>query len=193
MLEKVYSNALLEAAGSIPKARRLDDPDASARRVSKVCGSEVTVDVKLADGVVSDFAVVAKACALGQASASLLAKTIIGATPGELRTLQREMRAMLKEDGPVPSGSRFAELAKLEPIREYPARHASTLLVFDAVVDCLDQIEAGDRLGQPALTLRDGVYPSRRRETGGPDARAAQPAGAVRPGPRRLAPRDPAT
>lgn len=140
MLEKVYSNALLEAAGSIPKARRLDDPDATARKVSRVCGSEVTVDLKLEGGVVSDFAVVAKACALGQASSSLLAKTIIGATPAELRTLHHEMRAMLKDDGPVPSGARFAELAKLEPIREYPARHASTLLVFDAVIDCLDRI-----------------------------------------------------
>ncbi|GGD19034.1 iron-sulfur cluster assembly scaffold protein [Aquisalinus flavus] len=142
MIEKIYSNALLEAAGSIPRARRLDDADATARKFSRVCGSEVTVDLKLEEGVVSDFAVSAKACALGQASSSLMAKTIIGATPEELRMLHRQMVAMLKEEGPVPAGERFAELAKLEPIREYPARHASTLLVFDAVIDCLDHIEA---------------------------------------------------
>lgn len=143
MIEKIYSNALLEAAGSIPKARRLDDADATARKYSRVCGSEVTVDLKMADGVVSDFAVSAKACALGQASSSLMAKTIIGASPEELRMLHAQMVAMLKEEGPVPTGERFAELSKLEPIRDYPARHASTLLVFDAVIDCLDQIEAG--------------------------------------------------
>jgi len=142
MIEKIYSNALLEAAGSIPKARRLEEPDATARKYSRVCGSEVTVDLKMAAGVVSDFAVSAKACALGQASSSLMAKTIIGASPDELRMLHRQMAAMLKEEGPVPTGERFAELSKLEPIREYPARHASTLLVFDAVIDCLDQIEA---------------------------------------------------
>ncbi|NHK28574.1 iron-sulfur cluster assembly scaffold protein [Parvularcula flava] len=142
MIEKIYSNALLEAAGSIPKARRLDEPDATARKYSRVCGSEVTVDLKMVDGVVSDFAVSAKACALGQASSSLMAKTIIGSTPDELRTLHAQMVAMLKEEGPVPTGERFAELSKLEPIRDYPARHASTLLVFDAVIDCLDQIDA---------------------------------------------------
>lgn len=149
MLEKVYSNDLLAAAGSIPKARRLENPDATARRHSRVCGSEVTVDLKLEDGIVADFAVEAKACALGQASSSLMAQTIIGATPDELRTLHAEMRAMLKEGGPVPTGERFADLAKLEPIRDYPARHASTLLVFDAVVDCLDQIEARDSVQSP--------------------------------------------
>lgn len=147
MIDSIYSDRLLEAAGSIPKARRLDNPDAAARKHSRVCGSEVTVEIKLDDGVVTDFAVTPKACALGQASSSLLAGTIIGASPQELRAVHAEMKAMLKEGGPAPTGERFAELAALEPIRDYPARHASTMLVFDAVIDCLDQIDAKNTAG----------------------------------------------
>ncbi len=124
----------------MPSADRLADPDASATKTSRVCGSSVSVDLKLTDGVVSEFAVEAKACALGQASSSLLARHIIGASAEELRALRDEMRLMLKEGGPVPSGERWAELEKLEPIKEYPARHASTLLVFEAVVACLDEL-----------------------------------------------------
>lgn len=142
MLNDLYSGKLLEAAGAIPPARRLDAPDASAKKVSRVCGSEVTVDLKLEDGHVADFGLEAAACALGQASASLVARHIVGATPKELRRLRDEMRAMLKADGPPPSGERWADLAILEPIRAYPQRHASTLLVYEAVVDCLDQIAA---------------------------------------------------
>ncbi|MEL6363743.1 MAG: iron-sulfur cluster assembly scaffold protein [Pseudomonadota bacterium] len=140
MLADPYSNALLELAGSLPPARRLDAPDASATRRSRVCGSEVAVDLKLADGAVADFAIEAKACALGQASSGALAASIIGATPAELRALRDDMRAMLKEGAPPPTGERWSAMAALEPIRDYPARHASTLLVFEAVVDCLDRL-----------------------------------------------------
>lgn len=142
MLSKIYSDDLLAAAGNLPPAGRLEAPEATSTKRSRVCGSEVTVDLSLTDGTVSAFAIEAKACALGQASASLVAETIIGATPAELRGLRDQMIAMLKEDGPPPTGARFEGFAKLEPIRAYPARHASTLLVFDAVVDCLDQIDA---------------------------------------------------
>ena len=145
MLSKIYSGALLEAAGSIPPAMRLAAPDATSRKVSRVCGSEVTVDLSLTDGQVSEFAVEAKACALGQAASSLLAKTIVGASVEEVRALRDAVHAMLKEGAPPPAGARWAELAKLEPIREYPARHASTMLVFDAAVDCLDQIAKSER------------------------------------------------
>jgi NifU-like protein involved in Fe-S cluster formation len=142
MLSDLYSKDLMEAAAAIPARGRLADADASARRVSKVCGSEVGVDLKLRDGAVADIALDVKACALGQASSSMLARHIVGATPAELRQLREEMVLMLKEGGEPPQGDRWAELAKLAPIREYPARHASTLLVFDAVVECLDKIDA---------------------------------------------------
>ena len=137
MINDLYSDQLLEAAGSIPAKRRLETPTASARKSSKVCGSVVEVELLVEDGVVTDFAVVAKACALGQAAVSILARHIIGARAEELVELRDQVRAMLKEDGPVPSNPRFAGVAKLQPIKDYPARHASTLLVFEAVVAAL--------------------------------------------------------
>lgn len=142
MISELYSDGILDAAAAIPPAHRLEAPQATAMKVSRVCGSEVEVDLSLEDGVVSAFGMSARACALGQASASILARHIVGASADELRVLRDQMRAMLKEDGPLPVGERWKELAMLEPIREYPQRHASTLLVFDAVVDCLDQIAA---------------------------------------------------
>jgi NifU-like protein involved in Fe-S cluster formation len=139
MLDDIYNARILELAGNIPRIGRLEAPDASAKAHSKLCGSTVLVDLKLQDDVVTDFAQDVKACALGQASASLMARNIIGASEAELRQVRDEMRAMLKEDGPAPSG-RFADCSVLEPVRGFKARHASTLLVFDAVVDALDQI-----------------------------------------------------
>lgn len=140
MLNDIYNRRILELAADIPRIGRLESPDASATAHSKLCGSTVTVDVKVADGVVSDFAHEVKACALGQASSSIMARHIIGATPDELRALRDQMRAMLKENGPAPQG-KWADCVVLEPVREYKARHASTLLTFDAVVDALDQID----------------------------------------------------
>ncbi len=124
----------------MPSADRLIDPDASATKISRVCGSSVSVEMKMTDDVVSEFAVEARACALGQASSSLLSRHIIGATADELRLLRDEMLLMLKEEGAPPSGERWAELEKLQPIKEYPARHASTMLAFEAVVACLDKL-----------------------------------------------------
>lgn len=140
MIGELYSDRILEAAAAIPAARRLAAPDASAKKVSRVCGSEVEVDLTLDDGKVADFGMEARACALGQAAASIVARNIIGAEAGELYRLRDEMRAMLKDGGPPPSGARWADLAALEPIRDYPQRHASTMLVFEAVAACLDQI-----------------------------------------------------
>lgn len=142
MISDLYSGGILDAAAAIPPAHRLSAPDATARKVSRVCGSEVVVDIELDSGVVSAFGMEAKACALGQASASIVARNIIGASVAELYGLRDEMRAMLKENGPPPSGKRWTDLALLEPIRDYPQRHASTLLVFEAVCDCLDQLAA---------------------------------------------------
>lgn len=141
MLDDIYNAKILEFAGNIPRIGRLDHPDATAKAHSKLCGSTVIVDLSMKDGVVSDFAHDVKACALGQASSSIMAQNIVGASAAELREVQKSMRAMLKEGGEPPQG-RFADLKFLEPVREYKARHASTLLTFDAVVDALDQIEA---------------------------------------------------
>jgi NifU-like protein involved in Fe-S cluster formation len=141
-INDLYSRKILGLAADIPRLGRLQDPDATARCVSRLCGSEVTVDLKLRDGVVSDFAHEVKACALGQASSSIMARHVVGSTPAELRRVAAEMRAMLKEGGPPPSGEKWADLKVLEPVRDYKARHASTLLTFDAVVKCLDDVEA---------------------------------------------------
>lgn len=142
MISELYSDGILDAAAAIPPTHRLEAPQATAIKVSRVCGSEVEVDLSITDDVVSAFGMSARACALGQASASILARNIIGASVDELRVLRDEMRAMLKEGGQPPAGERWAELSMLEAIRDYPQRHASTLLVFEAVVDCLDQIAA---------------------------------------------------
>ncbi len=140
MLDDVYNAKILELAGNIPRIGRLEQPDASARAHSRLCGSTVTVDVKMAAGRVADFAHQVKACALGQSSSSIMAQTIIGSTPDELRRVREAMWKMLKDNGPPPNG-RWADLRFLEPVRDYKARHASTMLTFDAVVDAVDQIE----------------------------------------------------
>jgi NifU-like protein involved in Fe-S cluster formation len=143
MLNDVYNARILELAGNIPRLGRLPAPGASATAHSKLCGSTVTIDLKLDQGAVSDFAHDVKACALGQASSSLMARHVIGAKPGELRELRETMRKMLKENGPPPAG-KWADFAVLEPVRDYKARHASTMLTFDAVVSALDKIEQKD-------------------------------------------------
>ena len=140
MIGAIYTDKILEAAGSIPAAKRLAAPDASAKKVSRVCGSEVEVDLKLKDGKVAEFGMEARACALGQAAASIVARNIVGAGVAELYRLRDEMRAMLKENGPPPSGERWKDLAALEGVRDYPQRHASTMLVFEAIAACLDAL-----------------------------------------------------
>ena len=141
MLNEVYNRRIIELAGNIPRLGRLDEPDASATAHSKLCGSTVTVDLKMAGDEVTDFAHEVKACALGQASSSIMARQVVGAKAAELRELRDTVRRMLKENGAPPSGN-WADVAVLEPVRDYKARHASTLLTFDAVVDAIDQIEA---------------------------------------------------
>jgi NifU-like protein involved in Fe-S cluster formation len=142
MLNEIYNDRILELAGNIPRLGRLAAPDASATAHSRLCGSTVTVDLKMDGPVVTDFAHDVKACALGQASSSLMARHVIGAKAGELRALRETMRKMLKEHGPPPFG-KWADFAVLEPVRDYKARHASTMLTFDAVVSAIDKIEAG--------------------------------------------------
>jgi NifU-like protein involved in Fe-S cluster formation len=141
MLNDVYNRRILELAGNIPRLGRLPSPDASATAHSKLCGSTVTVDLTMDGDKVTDFAHEVKACALGQASSSIMARNVVGATAGELRALREDVRKMLKENASPPAGGRWADISVLEPVRDYKARHASTLLTFDAVVSAIDQIE----------------------------------------------------
>jgi NifU-like protein involved in Fe-S cluster formation len=145
MLNDVYNAKILDLAGNIPRLGRLPAPDASATAHSKLCGSTVTVDVKMSDGRISDFAHDVKACALGQASSSIMARHVVGSSPDELRALRETVRKMLKENGAPPTG-KWADIALLEPVRDYKARHASTLLTFDAVVKAVDEIEASQKV-----------------------------------------------
>jgi NifU-like protein involved in Fe-S cluster formation len=140
MIDDVYNAKILGFAGNIARIGRLERPDATATAHSKLCGSTVTVDLNMEDGLVTDFAHEVKACALGQASSSIMALNVLGASAEELRNTRQAMLRMLKENGPPPEG-RFADLRYLEPVRDYRARHASTMLTFDAVVDAIDQIE----------------------------------------------------
>ncbi|WP_068314244.1 iron-sulfur cluster assembly scaffold protein [Polycladidibacter hongkongensis] len=141
MLNDVYNSKILELAGNIAGLGRLEQPEAKAKAHSRLCGSTVAVELCVEAGTVSAFAQDVKACALGQASASVLGAHVVGATAQEVLAAQQALRAMLKENGPAPEG-RFADLRYLEPVREYKARHASTMLAFDACVDALQQLGA---------------------------------------------------
>lgn len=140
-LSDLYSEKILQIAGNPPKVPRLAAPDASARKVSRVCGSSIEVDVVVSDGVIAAYGHDLSACALGQTSAAIVAREIVGTPIGEFRAVRDQMVSMLKEEGTPPSG-KWADLRYLEPVREYTPRHTSTLLVFEAVVEALDKIEA---------------------------------------------------
>lgn len=141
IMDEIYNSKILEFAGNIPLIGSLDDADASAQAHSKLCGSKVKIWLKMDGDTVSDFAHDVKACALGQASSSVMARHVVGATAAELRKAREDMLAMLKADGEGPEG-RFEEMRYLRPVKDYKARHASTMLTFDAVVDAIGQIEA---------------------------------------------------
>lgn len=139
-LDEIYNTRILELAGEISRNGRLANPDATASAHSKLCGSTIDVDLKVAGGRVADYAQTVKACLLGQAAASIVAREIVGTTQSEFRAVASQMRAMLKEGGPAPAG-RWADLGVLEPVRHYKARHASTLLVFEAIEKAFAQID----------------------------------------------------
>ena len=140
-MDDIYNSRILEFAGNIPRIGRLDDADAEASAHSKLCGSKVRIWLKMEDDRVTDFAHDVKACALGQASSSVMARHVGGATVAEVRRAREDMLAMLKADGEGPTG-RFEDMRFLKPVKDYKARHASTMLTFDAVVDAIGQIEA---------------------------------------------------
>lgn len=134
MIDDLYSAKILRLAADMPRAGRLAAPDASAEKVSKLCGSRILVDVVMDGDRVADFAQEVKACALGQAAAAVLGAHVVGASLAELEAARDALRAMLKAGGPAPQG-RFADLAVLEAVKDYPARHASTMLAFEAVTE----------------------------------------------------------
>jgi NifU-like protein involved in Fe-S cluster formation len=139
-LNDLYNDRILELAANMPCTERLVRPDATAHAHSKLCGSKVAVDLKMDGDVVTAYGQEVKACLLGQTSAAVMGHNIIGSNVAELRAVAGQMRRMLKEGGEPPSG-KWADLAVLEPVRDYKARHPSTLLVFDAVLDAIGQIE----------------------------------------------------
>ena len=140
MINDLYNEKILELAANIARNGRLDVFDFTSVAVSKLCGSKVTVDIKITDNLISDFSHIVKACALGQASSSVMADKIVGSNLDELKNLQIMMRKMLKENGSPPKG-KWSDLKVLEPVREYKGRHSSVMLTFDAVVDCINQFE----------------------------------------------------
>ncbi|OWU84825.1 nitrogen fixation protein NifU [Oceanicola sp. 22II-s10i] len=140
-LIKLYSSRILALAADIPRQDRLSDADATVKKRAPLCGSTVTVDVKLEDGRVADYGQEVRACALGQASASIVGAHVVGATPDEIRAARDALARMLKEDGPTPPAP-FADLEVLRPARDYRNRHASILLALDATVEALDDIAA---------------------------------------------------
>ena len=142
MIDDIYSQKVLELAANIPRLGRLSAPDASAKAHSRLCGSTVVVDLKVENGRVVDFAHDVKACALGQASSSLMARHVVGASADDLFDLRELMTRMLKANGPAPSG-KWGDFAVLEPVRSFKARHASTLLTFDAVAEALQKLGLG--------------------------------------------------
>lgn len=140
-LMQLYSRRILALTTSIPHQGRLEHPEASASKRSPHCGSSVTVDVTLNDGKVAEFAQQVRACALGQASASVLGTAVLGRTKDEIIAAREELRSMLKQCGAVPAAP-FSELEALLPARDYPNRHASILLAWDALIEAMDNAQA---------------------------------------------------
>lgn len=135
-LIKLYSGRILELAASIPHLGRLEAPDGSAKRRSPLCGSTVTVDLNMRDGRVSEFAQDVKACALGQAAASVLGAAVIGRNRAEIEAARDAVAAMLKTEGPAPAAP-FDGFEVLLPAREYKNRHASILLSLEATAEAM--------------------------------------------------------
>ncbi|WP_028957341.1 iron-sulfur cluster assembly scaffold protein [Sulfitobacter sp. 20_GPM-1509m] len=137
-LIKLYSGQILALATNIPHRERLASPGATVKKRAPLCGSTVTVDVSVQDGVISDFGQDVKACALGQASAAVVGGAVIGRTLAEIETARDQLRAMLKDNGPVPDAP-FDGFKVLEPARDYRNRHASILLSIEATAEAMQQ------------------------------------------------------
>lgn len=136
MFTDLYNTDILTLSSTLENAS-LPAPDGTARKVSKLCGSWLEIDLNIEDGVVSDCALRVQACALGQASAAILKESVLGASLAELTDAREGLRALLKAGGAAPTG-RFAKLALLAGVAKYPARHTSTMLAFDAAVTAFE-------------------------------------------------------
>ena len=140
-LKKLYAGRILELAADIPLSERLSQPDATAKKRSPLCGSAVTVDVVLRDGVIAEFGQDVKACALGQASASVLGAAAVGRTLSEIEQARDQLRAMLTQNGPVPDAP-FDDFSVLEPARDFKNRHASIMLALEATAEAMAEAQA---------------------------------------------------
>lgn len=140
-LSDLYSERILDLAGNALQPGRLADADASARKVSRVCGSLIEVDLKVRDGIITGYGHEVSACALGQVSAAVVARDVVGTPVDEFLAVRQQMHSMLKAGG-TPPGGKWDDLKYLEPVRDYPNRHVSTLLVFDAVAAALEKLES---------------------------------------------------
>jgi NifU-like protein involved in Fe-S cluster formation len=149
MIDDLYSARVLALAANMPHAGRLEHPQASVEKVSRLCGSRVTVDLSVEDGRVVAFAQDVRACALGQAAAAILGEKVIGASVDEVLQARDALKAMLKSGDPPPQG-RFADLAVLAQVKDFPARHASTMLAFEAASEAIVQVADEVRPAIPA-------------------------------------------
>ncbi len=140
-LIKLYSGRILALAADMPRTTRLDHPTATSKKRAPLCGSTVTVDVDVTDGVITDYGQDVKACALGQAAAAVVGANIIGLTTDQVQAGRDALLAMLKSDGPVPAAP-FSDLEVLQPAKDYKNRHASIMLAFDATLDALQAQQA---------------------------------------------------
>ncbi|WP_170600583.1 iron-sulfur cluster assembly scaffold protein [Ruegeria arenilitoris] len=139
-LIKLYSGRILALAADIPHLQRLEDPDATVKKRSPLCGSTVAVDIKVRDGRITEFGQDVKACALGQAAAAVVGASVIGATRPQIETARDQLAAMLKSNGPTPDAP-FDELEVLRPARDYKNRHASIMLALDATAEAFEKAE----------------------------------------------------
>jgi len=156
MIDDLYSANILRLAANLPRAGRLASADASAEKVAKLCGSRIIVDVVMGGDRVVDYAQEVKACALGQAAAAVLGAHVLGASLDEIEVAREALRAMLKANGPAPEG-RFSELAVLEAVKDYPARHASTMLAFEAAAEAVRQAVQAQAQAGTSRTSRAGA------------------------------------
>ena len=138
---KLYSGRILALAADMPRTARLDSPTATAKKRAPLCGSTVTVDIEIADGIVTDYGQDVKACALGQAAAAVVGANVVGLTAAQIQSGRDQLFAMLKNDGPAPQAP-FDDLAVLAPAKDYKNRHASIMLAFDAALDALKSVPA---------------------------------------------------
>ncbi len=137
---KLYSQRILALAADIPLTDPLINPQSSSKRRSPLCGSTVTVGLNMDGGRVSAFGQDVKACALGQASASVLGRNVLGRNRAEIEKARDQLRKMLAGGGEIPEPP-FDALEVLHPARDFKNRHASILLAYEATLDAVRSLE----------------------------------------------------